>query len=264
MNAGKAESMISQGPGHRPSNEFGFPLPYGMNEKQNSIVQKPPKKFTVADKKHSSFGSSNQTASPINQTEKPAHQDAYDQHPDQHQAMYFHPHDERMNMHHPEGNEINQYVSNTSSSNHVSNQGREMIDHGNDEMKSMSYQQTMEPQAMLTTHIQLAMNEPDRYLPIANIGRIMKNTLDPPREKKQQSKKKNIKASIDRHFDNPQDEEQKDHSGAMGMRDDSSDNMDDNIYNRGTCKIAKEAKETMQECVTEFLLFITSEAAEIC
>ena len=87
-------------------------------------------------------------------------------------------------MHHPEGNEINQYVSNTSSSNHVSNQGREMIDHGNDEMKSMSYQQTMEPQAMLTTHIQLAMNEPDRYLPIANIGRIMKNTLDPPREKK--------------------------------------------------------------------------------
>ena len=92
----------------------------------------------------------------------------------------------------------------------------------------------------------------------------MKNTLDPPRKKKQQSRK-NIKASIDRHFDNP-DEEQKDISQipGFGPKDDSSDNMDDNIYSRGTCKIAKEAKETMQECVTEFLLFVTSEASEIC
>ena len=29
-------------------------------------------------------------------------------------------------------------------------------------------------------------------------------------------------------------------------------------------KISKEAKETMQECVTEFLLFVTSEASEMC
>lgn len=29
-------------------------------------------------------------------------------------------------------------------------------------------------------------------------------------------------------------------------------------------KISREARETMQECVTEFLLFITSEAQEIC
>ena len=116
---------------------------------------------------------------------------------------------------------------------------------------------------MLNTHYQLAMNEPDRYLPIANIGRIMKNTLEPPRKKKQQ-RKKNIKASIDRHFDNP-DEENKDMSpNNMMPKDDSADNMDENIYNRGTCKISKEAKETMQECVTEFLLFVTSEASEIC
>jgi len=29
-------------------------------------------------------------------------------------------------------------------------------------------------------------------------------------------------------------------------------------------KLSKEAKECMQECVTEFLLFITSEASERC
>jgi nuclear transcription Y subunit beta len=29
-------------------------------------------------------------------------------------------------------------------------------------------------------------------------------------------------------------------------------------------KISREARETMQECVTEFLLFVTSEAQEIC
>ena len=68
--------------------------------------------------------------------------------------MYYLPQDERMNVQHPEGNEINQY-------------GREMIDQGPEDLKSLSYQQTLEPQAMLNTHIQLAMNEPDRYLPIA-------------------------------------------------------------------------------------------------
>ncbi|CAN6662902.1 transcriptional activator Hap3p [Trichomonascus vanleenenianus] len=31
-----------------------------------------------------------------------------------------------------------------------------------------------------------------------------------------------------------------------------------------TAKISKEAKECMQECVTEFVAFVTSEAAEIC
>ena len=52
--------------------------------------------------------------------------------------------------------------------------------------------------------------EQDRYLPIANIGRIMKQAL--PSE----------------------------------------------------AKISKEARETVQECVSEFISFITSEACEKC
>ena len=54
--------------------------------------------------------------------------------------------------------------------------------------------------------------EQDRYLPIANIGRIMKDSLKP--------------------------------------RDDA--------------KIAKDARETVQECVSDFITFITSEACDNC
>eukprot|EP00005_Dracoamoeba_jomungandri_P006009 CAMPEP_0174262330 /NCGR_PEP_ID=MMETSP0439-20130205/12913_1 /TAXON_ID=0 /ORGANISM="Stereomyxa ramosa, Strain Chinc5" /LENGTH=168 /DNA_ID=CAMNT_0015347023 /DNA_START=54 /DNA_END=560 /DNA_ORIENTATION=- len=54
------------------------------------------------------------------------------------------------------------------------------------------------------------LREQDRYLPIANISRIMKKALPPK------------------------------------------------------AKIAKEAKETVQECVSEFISFITSEASEKC
>jgi nuclear transcription Y subunit beta len=53
-------------------------------------------------------------------------------------------------------------------------------------------------------------NKQDRYLPIANIARIMKNTL-------------------------PEN-----------------------------AKIAKDSKETVQECVSEFISFITSEASDKC
>jgi nuclear transcription Y subunit beta len=53
-------------------------------------------------------------------------------------------------------------------------------------------------------------NEFDRFLPVANIGRIIKNNL--PNE----------------------------------------------------VKLSKEAKETFQECVSEFISFITSEASEKC
>ena len=53
-------------------------------------------------------------------------------------------------------------------------------------------------------------NEFDRYLPVANIGRIIKNNL--PKE----------------------------------------------------VKLSKEAKETFQECVSEFISFISSEASERC
>ncbi|KAJ8447844.1 hypothetical protein Cgig2_015207 [Carnegiea gigantea] len=53
-------------------------------------------------------------------------------------------------------------------------------------------------------------DEADRLLPIANVGRIMKNTLPP------------------------------------------------------AAKISKAAKETMQECVTEFISFVTGEASDKC
>jgi nuclear transcription Y subunit beta len=53
-------------------------------------------------------------------------------------------------------------------------------------------------------------NEYDRFLPVANIGRIIKNNL--PKE----------------------------------------------------VKLSKEAKETFQECVSEFISFITSEASDKC
>ncbi|GMJ14072.1 hypothetical protein HRI_005076400 [Hibiscus trionum] len=55
-----------------------------------------------------------------------------------------------------------------------------------------------------------SIKEQDRLLPIANVGRIMKQTLPP------------------------------------------------------NAKISKEAKETMQECVSEFISFVTSEASDKC
>ncbi|PKI40642.1 hypothetical protein CRG98_038969 [Punica granatum] len=55
-----------------------------------------------------------------------------------------------------------------------------------------------------------AIKEQDMLLPIANVGRIMKQILPP------------------------------------------------------NAKISKEAKETMQECVSEFISFVTSEASEKC
>ena len=54
------------------------------------------------------------------------------------------------------------------------------------------------------------IKEQERLLPIANVGRIMKQSLPP------------------------------------------------------NAKISKEAKETMQECVSEFVSFVTSEASEKC
>ena len=54
------------------------------------------------------------------------------------------------------------------------------------------------------------VREQDRFLPIANISRIMKKSLPP------------------------------------------------------NAKIAKDAKETVQECVSEFISFITSEASDKC
>ncbi|EIM81876.1 histone-fold-containing protein [Stereum hirsutum FP-91666 SS1] len=72
-----------------------------------------------------------------------------------------------------------------------------------------SQQEAPEP-APITEQEVGEYREQDRYLPIANVSRIMKNAVPP------------------------------------------------------TAKIAKDAKETVQECVSEFISFITSEAAEKC
>jgi nuclear transcription Y subunit beta len=63
---------------------------------------------------------------------------------------------------------------------------------------------------MVDSNKQSKQNEYDRFLPVANIGRIIKNNL--PKE----------------------------------------------------VKLSKEAKETFQECVSEFISFITSEASDKC
>lgn len=57
---------------------------------------------------------------------------------------------------------------------------------------------------------EVELREQDRWLPIANVARLMKNTLPP------------------------------------------------------TAKVSKDAKECMQECVSEFISFITSEASDKC
>ena len=43
----------------------------------------------------------------------------------------------------------------------------------------------------------------------------------------------------------------------------SSNSQGSQVKGNGA-KISKEAKETMQECLTEFILFLTSEAWELC
>ncbi|KAG7419895.1 Nuclear transcription factor Y subunit beta [Fusarium oxysporum f. sp. rapae] len=86
------------------------------------------------------------------------------------------------------------------------------VDHGApspDDEAQMNEQQ--DPQAANTAGYEYeGVKEQDRWLPIANVARIMKNAL-------------------------PEN-----------------------------AKIAKEAKECMQECVSEFISFITSEASEKC
>lgn len=67
-----------------------------------------------------------------------------------------------------------------------------------------------DPQSGGLAYAEFEVKEQDRWLPIANVARIMKNAL-------------------------PEN-----------------------------AKIAKEAKECMQECVSEFISFITSEASEKC
>jgi len=81
--------------------------------------------------------------------------------------------------------------------------------HGDENIHPEVPQETPEP-APITEQEVGQYREQDRYLPIANVSRIMKNSVP------------------------------------------------------STAKIAKDAKECVQECVSEFISFITSEAAEKC
>ena len=93
----------------------------------------------------------------------------------------------------------------------------------------------------------------------------MKNTIHPPKEKKQNNNQAERKSRADKHFIDPS-HEPKDQRQAddQRQRDDSEEYSNTEHGDKNTRKISKEAKETMQECVTEFLLFVTSEANEIC
>ena len=79
---------------------------------------------------------------------------------------------------------------------------------------------------------QFENEEENKFLPIAVVGRMMRDTLTPCPEILQPSL----------------------HSGFNSQ---SSSRFT-------SAKISKEAKETMQEFLTEFILFMTSEAWEIC
>ncbi|CAH0016302.1 unnamed protein product [Clonostachys rhizophaga] len=91
------------------------------------------------------------------------------------------------------------------------------------------------------------VKEQDRWLPIANASHRMSHdlskSLDPPCASKSPGKIDELDANI-RNFG----------LVARIMKNALPDNA----------KIAKEAKECMQECVSEFISFITSEASEKC
>lgn len=74
----------------------------------------------------------------------------------------------------------------------------------------MEQQQGNLPPLTEKQHREIELREQDRWLPIANVGRLMKNTLP------------------------------------------------------ATAKVSKDAKECMQECVSEFISFITSESSDKC
>ena len=72
-----------------------------------------------------------------------------------------------------------------------------------------------------------------KFLPIAVVGKIMKDALTP------------MPAIMKKD---------------MGLGNSNLKPGKDQL----SAKISKEAKETMQECLTEFILFLTSEAWELC
>ena len=83
-------------------------------------------------------------------------------------------------------------------------QGMGHQDGHSENMKPPSYQVPIAGNAaQLSPEAQLYLNGQDRFLPIANIYRIMKNTLHPPKEQRQQAGKKivNDKSLFEPSFD---------------------------------------------------------------
>ena len=71
-------------------------------------------------------------------------------------------------------------------------QGINMQDNNTENLKPPSYQVPLAGNcAALGKEAQSFLHGQDRFLPIANIFRIMKNTLHPPKEKRQDSKRQN-------------------------------------------------------------------------
>ncbi|KAF2836531.1 hypothetical protein M501DRAFT_939296 [Patellaria atrata CBS 101060] len=108
-------------------------------------------------------------------------------------------------------------------------------------------------QAQANTY-EFEVKEQDRWLPIANVQKRVTCIMSSSRS--------------------PQSDSPPEQNGPRGSRDQSI--SDANIRNFApvarimkmalpdNAKIAKEAKECMQECVSEFISFITSEASEKC
>ncbi|KAG9257091.1 histone-fold-containing protein [Emericellopsis atlantica] len=117
----------------------------------------------------------------------------------------------------------------------------------NDEEGNMNDQ---DPQGGLGSYEYEGVKEQDRWLPIAN--------------------------AVHTRYIMPQNTFQSSQGSLRGPKADKNDELDANIRNFApvarimknalpdNAKIAKEAKECMQECVSEFISFITSEASEKC
>lgn len=86
------------------------------------------------------------------------------------------------------------------------------------------------------------LREQDRFLPIANIAKIMKRAIP-----------ENGKVSVTRHVTSNNSNPKPNHSGCVF-----------GVFFKNKLQIAKDARECIQECVSEFISFITSEASERC
>ncbi|KAF2498384.1 hypothetical protein BU16DRAFT_558447 [Lophium mytilinum] len=120
------------------------------------------------------------------------------------------------------------------------------------------------------------VKEQDRWLPIANVARLSRQSTESPSLERQSDLRclKNGRPAASAMSTTPPPSSSS--PPQPGATPSSSHASDANIRNFApvarimkmalpeNAKIAKEAKECMQECVSEFISFITSEASEKC